>query len=340
MSEKRPGLVVFLTWLTFLEGLVTTLPGLGWLVLLAVHFGPASLAGSAAESSEGYARAMEAANVAFGCALMGSAALLWRRRRSGIYLLLSTLPAEVLYFVVIGFGLNGRNATAMAGAAAIGNIGLGFQILTAFPLVGAVLGLLSLDAVGKRNHAAPIVVPSAAGNRQPIGRKLRLVLRVLAALTLLEAAASIAQLAYSWALTASHFASRGGIPARTASELWVDAVLFLALVVSATLLWRQNGAGLTALTVTALAEIAALSRFPFLPGPMGTGWMPPGRRPGAFYAPWGQGNLALGVQIVTLFPLIAAVLIILAARYRAILASDADGRAPDGRPALTAWKSR
>jgi hypothetical protein len=101
--------------------------------------------------------AMAFANVAFACLLFISASLLWRLKRSGLLLLLCTLCSEVVYFLTLVATLMHREsarlphsqgpASAFAPLFGFANMGLGVQVLTAYPLIAGVLIFLAYRSI-------------------------------------------------------------------------------------------------------------------------------------------------------------------------------------------------
>jgi len=95
---------------------------------------------------------MAGLNVIFAFLLIVSAGLLWRRRRSGLSMLLYTLCAEALYFVALGAGLfrlslsaagaGGAARSGFVAALGAGNLVVGAQVATAYPVFAAVLIVL------------------------------------------------------------------------------------------------------------------------------------------------------------------------------------------------------
>lgn len=292
-------------------------------------------------------------NALFDVALLAAVVPLLRARRVGFAVLMWTLAAEFLYYTAVPmlFLLEGVGRPppflGPAMALKVGDFALQVQFLTAFPVIAVALLLVALR--GAHGRESIVAVPGSPGNGEsrarsatPRGgraeaRRLKVVVRALAALTMLEAAVSLLQLRPSWATATSQLATRLGVRTTGLAAFWLDAASGLALIFSAVLLWRQNRAGLRAISLTIIAECALWSFFPFLPGQLLGSYARPA--PMALVPFRGVGNLFLGVQILTAFPVVAAVLIILASRYRAILASSPEGRAADAGPAMAAWKA-
>jgi hypothetical protein len=92
---------------------------------------------------------MALTNAAFDVALLIAGALLWKLQRRGLFLLVCTLLAEAAYFLGIvaiemHFGLKrGTGPSAfsetLGAMAGVGNISLGVQLATGFPIVAGIL---------------------------------------------------------------------------------------------------------------------------------------------------------------------------------------------------------
>ncbi|MGB0034170.1 MAG: hypothetical protein WBP79_01695, partial [Candidatus Acidiferrales bacterium] len=74
-------------------------------------------------------------------ALVVSSPFLWRLTRKGLFISIGVLLFELFYFVV-EVSLSGHEGgfkAAMAGASGIGGVAFGFQLMTLYPLIAAVL---------------------------------------------------------------------------------------------------------------------------------------------------------------------------------------------------------
>ena len=150
----------------------------------------------------------------------------------------------------------------------------------------------------------------------PMPKRLRIIFRVLAALTLLEGLAGLYGVAldifmvpfvmeYTHKMEHSYVHSMLLLFLMAAINLVFEALLFVA----GTFLWKLQRKGLFLLVCTLLGEIAyfmgALLLSIHLDRPHSVN----------FALLVGTGNIALGLQMLTAFPVAAGVLIFLAYRY-------------------------
>jgi len=97
--------------------------------------------------------------ILFSSGLIGSVPLLWRSRRSGIQMTVGILAAELLYFLAVTMMLTWNVlstgphsfASVMSDTSGIGNIGIGVQLLTAYPIIALVLAFLAWKSPGPLN---------------------------------------------------------------------------------------------------------------------------------------------------------------------------------------------
>lgn len=192
-----------------------------------------------------------------------------------------------------------------------------FQYVTAYPLVAAVLLYLVYRRRPPSAGASLWRSPSQPEPPSAVAGRTRVLLRVLAALSAGEVAASLLRIGPSLRLvrSASSLSRFYGYPAAAAAgyaSMGLDAVFSVALLCSAALLWRCRPGSLRALAVTLLVEAAYF-------GPVQSALGLAERGPGeavsrGLTAALRVGGFSLQMQFLTGFPLIAVALILLADR--------------------------
>ena len=273
------------------------------------------------------------ANCLFLILLLISAGLLWRLNRTGLFLMIAALVSELVFFAWAGhviFPLQVRDCRSrdlMMGAAGLGSAFLSAllpQIYTAYPIVAGILlflGYPSLRAPGGSGDLST----TAPKDSHPTNKKTIVLFRILAVLTGLEdgiGLCSAALFAVTFPLVNTSFRAElpdsgvlSGLPHLRLIFWSMSALNFIFigfLLRSAVLLWRLLWRGALLLIAVLCCEVLYFlllressaflhSAGDGLPKTVGDTLATLG----------GAGNMGLSIQILTAFPLIAGVLILL-----------------------------
>ena len=272
------------------------------------------------------------ANCFFLILLLISAGLLWRLNRKGLFLMIAALVSELVFYawaghvvfpVVVGAC---RSRDLMMGAAGLGSAFLSPllpQIYSAYPIVAGILlfrGYPSLRAPGESGLSK-----TAPHNSHPTNRKAVVLYRILAVLTGLEAGIGLCYAALfgvtfpllntSLGTDIAHF-RQSSEPPHLLLIFWCMTalnVIFIGLLLrSAVLLWRSLWRGALFLIGVICSEV-----FYFLLLRESSAFLPsagdglPKTVGDTLSELAGVGNMGLSIQILTGFPLIAGILILL-----------------------------
>ena len=94
---------------------------------------------------------MAAINLVFEVLLFFAGAFLWKLQRRGLFLLVCTLLGEIVSFIgalIVSIHLDRPHSGNVTFLVGTGNIALGLQMLTAFPIVAGVLIFLAYRYLG------------------------------------------------------------------------------------------------------------------------------------------------------------------------------------------------
>jgi hypothetical protein len=145
-----------------------------------------------------------------------------------------------------------------------------------------------------------------------MNKKARLVLRILAVITGLEALGGAAFLGLdvviSYSLSRTPRVGDGHLPNIFFYYVFVNILFASMLAFSAVLLWKLRKTGIALLSATVACEVVYF----LAPVPILTASSDSAQQVGAFL---GVGNVGIGLQLVTAFPLVAFILIALCFRY-------------------------
>jgi hypothetical protein len=173
---------------------------------------------------------------------------------------------------------------------------------------------LDLRAV-LRNHFLECYTPAV--RHLPIrnlgmNKKARLVLQILSVITALEALGGIVFIALtlltSYLMSKTSRSGEGPLPAVYFYGIFANVVFIALLAFSAVLIWRMRRTGIALLVATIGCEVIYF----FAPAPMTHASRDSILQAAAFS---GVGNPAIGLQLITAFPLVALGLIALCFRY-------------------------
>ena len=174
-------------------------------------------------------------NSLFVAMLAVSTALLWKLRKSGIALLSATIACEIVYFFAPVPILTARSDSAQIVGAflGVGNVGIGIQLVTAFPLVAFILIALCF-------HYLRADEPDSHRHKlSPISTSL---FRTLAAATCIQVLYGIydtVKLIHFYPGWRQRFAiDYPHFPSLFVAIMFVNAALAILLAASAVSLWR------------------------------------------------------------------------------------------------------
>jgi hypothetical protein len=271
---------------------------------------------------------MVAANLIFNSMLLICGLRIWKLDRSGLRLLVWTLCAEAVYFVAVALlasspyfwpgPLRKLISDTIAPFTGFANMGLSLQVITAYPLLAAVLIFFSYRWLGIHQGRDELQTKS----HNP--KRLRTLMRVLSVVTLIEAVGGLFTVASTLPVIVgplralvlgNHARWERALYGMAAANLIFVSMLFICGV----RIWKLDRRGLRLLAWTLSAEAVYFVTVILVPSLLYT-WPGPQREPTRdTFAPFTAfGNMGLTLQAITAYPLLAAVLLFFSYRWLGI----------------------